>query len=330
MTTIATPWLFLLFLIIPLLVFLYLKRKRGQESSVLFSTSEPFKGLPVGWRVRVRHLPFILFMTAIFFLVIAAARPQSGRTTQVVKTEGIDIMLVLDISGSMLAEDFMPHNRLAVAKQVIAKFIEGRAGDRIGLVLFAGKAFTQCPLTVDYEVLKAFLARAEMGQIEDGTAIGTALATATNRLRNSKAKSRVIILLTDGVNNKGKIDPVTAAKIAAEMGVKVYSIGAGTNGYATIPQSHPVFGVQRMRIKVEIDEDTLRQIADVTGGLYFRATDTKSLVAIYEKIDQMEKTDVELEHYTEYTEHYPRFAILGVLLLTLGMVLENSVLRKVG
>ena len=330
MISLESPWFLLLWLIIPALTILYIQRRAGRESSVLFSTNAAFAGLPVGWRVRARHLSFIMFMTAIFFLTIAAARPQTGRTHQIIHTEGIDIMLVLDISGSMEAEDFKPHNRLTVSKQVIQKFVDGRKGDRIGLVLFAGKAFTQCPLTVDYEVLKAFLERAEIGQIEDGTAIGIALATATNRLRESKAKSKVIILLTDGVNNKGKIDPVTAAKIAKEMGIKIYSVGAGTDGYATVPRSHPIFGIQRMRIKVEIDEQTLRQIAQITGGLYFRATDTRSLIEIYEKIDEMEKTEVELEHFTEYTEHFTPFAVLGLLILAFGMIFEHRILRKVG
>lgn len=330
MTHFATPLFLLLLLLVPIFVLRYLQDRAGREASILFPSGKALTGLPVGWRVRARHLPFILMMAALAFLSIAAARPQSGRTHEVIKTEGIDIMLVQDISGSMIAEDFQPHNRLAVSKQVVQDFIKGRSGDRIGLVLFAGKSFTQCPLTVDYEVLNAFLQRAEIGQIEDGTAIGMALATATNRLRDSKAKSKVIILLTDGVNNKGEIDPVTAAKLAAAMDIKIYAVGVGTNGYAPVPVKDPIFGTRRARMKVEIDEKTLEQIADTTGGRYFRATDTDSLKTIYEKIDDLEKSTVELEHFTEYTEHFAPFVLFGVFALIFGMMLEATVLRKVG
>ena len=326
----ATPWFLLLLLLVPLFIIRYIRDRNGIEASIVFSSSKALAGLPVGWRVRARHIPFALFMIAIVFLSIAAARPQSGRTHEVIKTEGIDIMLVQDISGSMAAEDFKPQNRLAVSKQVVQKFIKGRSGDRIGLVLFAGKSFTQCPLTVDYEVLTAFLQRAEIGQIEDGTAIGMALATATNRLRDSNAKSKVIILLTDGVNNKGEIDPVTAAKLAAAMDIKIYAVGAGTNGYAPVPVRDPIFGTRRVRMKVEIDEKMLEQVADATGGRYFRAIDTDSLKAIYSKIDDMEKSTVELEHFTEYTEHFVPFALIGLFALVFGMMLEATTLRKVG
>ena len=329
MTHFASPWFLLLALLAPVFVALYLRR-RGRGASMLFPSGAALAGLPVGRKVRFRHAPFALLIFALVVLSIAAARPQSGRSHEVVKTEGIDIMLVLDISGSMAAEDFRPHNRLTVSKKVIADFIAGRKGDRIGLVLFSGKAFTQCPLTVDYDVLSAFLERAEIGLIEDGTAIGMALATATNRLRDSEAKSRVIILLTDGVNNRGEIDPVTAATLAGAVGVKVYAVGAGTNGYAIVPVRDPVFGTRRARMKVEIDEQTLTQVAAETGGQYFRATDASSLEAIYERIDQLEKSTVELEHFTEYTEHYTPFALAGLFALALGMMLEVSILRKVG
>lgn len=324
----ATPLWLLLLVLVPALVFFYWRR-RGREDSLLFPSATAVEGLPKGWRVRARHTPFALMMLALALLSIAAARPQSGRSHEVVRTEGIDIMLVLDISGSMAAEDFQPDNRLEVAKRVIRQFIAGRRGDRIGLVLFAGKAFTQCPLTVDYEVLAAFLERAEIGQIEDGTAIGMALATAANRLRDTKAKSRVIVLLTDGMNNRGEIDPVTAAKLAQSVSVKIYAVGAGTDGYATVPVHDPVFGMRRARMKVEIDEKTLTQVAEITGGEYFRATDADSLEAIYRRIDKLETSTVELEHYTEYTEHFTPFVIAGLLALVLGMLLEATVLQKV-
>ena len=326
----GTPIALLLAFIPLLLVVRYIRRKRsGRDASLLFSTRKAVDGLPAGWRVRMRHVPFALMIVALLLLTVAAARPRSGRTQEIVKTEGIDIMLVLDISGSMLAEDFEPNNRLFVAKQVISDFISKRKGDRIGLVLFAGKAFTQCPLTIDYQILKAFVERAEVGLIEDGTAIGMGLATATNRLRDSKAKSKVIILLTDGENNAGEIDPLTAARLAAAMGVKIYTIGAGTKGYAPVPVGNGVFGVVRRRMKVNIDEKTLSQVAKITGGEYFRATDTESLRTIYDRIDELEKTDVELEYFTEYTEYFPRVVIAGLVFLIVGVFLDATVLRRV-
>lgn len=325
----ADPWFLLLALFIPAISLWVFKIQKGRGPAMLFSAKASIAGLPVGWRVRLRHLPFALMMVALALLTVAAARPQSGRSRDVIKTEGIDIMLVLDISSSMAAEDFTPNNRLYAAKDVIKKFISERKGDRIGLVLFAGKAFTQCPLTVDYEVLSAFLERAEIGLIEDGTAIGMAVATGTNRLRDSKAKSKVMILLTDGVNNRGEIDPVTAAKLAKAVGLKIYTVGAGTNGYAPVPIRDPIFGTRRARMKVEIDEKTLEEVAEITGGQYYRATDAETLEGIYDKIDALEKTEVELEHYTEYTEYYTPFAVLGFVLIALSLMFEATILRKV-
>jgi Ca-activated chloride channel homolog len=330
MTALGSPWLLLLLVPLAAVAYAIFLLRKGRRAPMLFSSGDHFDGLPVGWRVRFRHLPVILMLIALMILIIASARPRTGRTRQIVNTEGIDIVLVLDISGSMAAEDFTPDNRLAVSKKVIADFIKGREGDRIGLVLFAGKAFTQCPLTVDHDILTAFLERAEIGLIEDGTAIGMALATASNRLRESEAKSKVVILLTDGVNNRGEIDPVTAAKLAGSLGIKVYAIGAGTNGYAPMPVRDPLFGVRRMNMKVEIDEKMLNAVAKETGGEYYRATDSKTLAAVYDRIDLLEKTEVELTHLTEYSDHFPPLLLAGFALLALGLLLETTVLRRVG
>lgn len=326
----ATPWYLLFLLLVPAFALLHLVRRKGREVSLVFPSGTPLQGLPQGWKVRARNLPFIMMIVAVAFLSIAAARPQSGRSHEIIKTEGIDIMLVLDISGSMMAEDFKPNNRLQVAKNVIGDFISMRKGDRIGLVLFAGKAFTQCPLTVDYDILNAFLERTDIGMIEDGTAIGTAIATATNRLRDSEADSRIIILLTDGVNNVHEVEPLTAAQLALAVGVKVYTVGVGTKGYALMPLRTPFGGTIKRRVKVQIDEQTLREIADTTGGHYFRATDPQSLQQIYEKINRLEKSTVEIEHFTEYSEHFTPYAIAGLLFLAVGLMLESTILRKVG
>ena len=329
MSSFGTPWLLVLLIPLAVSAWMIFGLRKGRQTPMIFSSKGLFEGLPVGWRARFRHLPVAMMLIALLILTIAAARPRSGRTEQIVTSDGIDIMLVLDISGSMAAEDFTPENRLAVSKRVIADFIQGRKGDRIGLVLFAGKAFTQCPLTVDHAILTAFLERAEIGLIEDGTAIGMALSTATNRLRDSKAKSRMIVLLTDGMNNKGAIDPVTAAKLAASLGIKIYTIGAGTNGYAPVPVRDPRFGVQRAQMKVEIDERTLTRVAQETGAQYFRATDAETLVAIYEKIDELEKTEIELTYLTEYNDHFPPLLLAGFALLAFGLLLETTVLRRI-
>jgi Ca-activated chloride channel family protein len=270
-----------------------------------------------------------LKIAGLGLLIIAMARPQSGATLEEVTTEGIDIMLVLDVSTSMLAEDFKPNNRLQAAKLVAKEFIEGRRNDPIGLVIFAREAFSQCPLTLDYGVLIDILQRVEVAsEAWDGTAIGNGLATAVARLKDSNAKSKVIIMLTDGENNAGEIDPVTAAQVAQTFGIRVYTIGAGTRGTAMYPFSHPLFGKQYRPIPVEIDEDLLTRIADITGGKYFRATDTDKLREIYHQIDELEKTKIEVKEYTKYTELYIPYVLAGLLILLLEMALRNTVLRK--
>jgi len=278
--------------------------------------------------VRARHVLFVLRMFVLVLLILGFARPQSGVKGEEVITQGLDIVLAMDVSSSMLAEDIRP-NRVEAAKQVAAEFIKGRKNDRIGMIVFAGEAYTQCPLTIDYGILLNFLNQIHVGIIEDGTAIGMGLATAVNRLRNSKAKSKVIILLTDGRNNRGEIDPITAAQTAQAFDVRIYTIGAGTRGTALYPVNDPFFGKRYVPMRVDIDETTLQKIAEMTGGKYFRATDRKSLSGIYHGIDRMEKTKIKVKEYTRYSELFYYF-VGGAVLLLLGEIgLANTKLRKI-
>ena len=253
----------------------------------------------------------------------------SGRTEQEIITEGIDIIMAIDLSRSMLAEDFKPKNRVQAAKQVAADFIKGRKNDRIGLVVFAAKSFTQCPLTIDYGILLNFLEEIEVGLIEDGTAIGMGLANCVNRFRHSKAKSKVVILLTDGVNNRGELDPITAAGLAKALDVRVYTIGVGKRGDALYPVDDPFFGKRYVRMPVQIDEAVLRRIAEITGARYFRATDENSLAEIYNEIDQLEKTKIEIKEYTRYKELFVRFLLAAFGLLLIEIVLAHTKFRKI-
>jgi Ca-activated chloride channel family protein len=261
------------------------------------------------------------------FLTIALARPQSTSRGENVSTEGIDIILVNDISGSMLAEDFRP-NRIEAAKKVAMDFIDGRPTDRIGLVIFSGESFTQCPLTLDHGVIKSLLSEIKSGMIEDGTAIGMGLATAVSRLKDSKAKSRVIVLLTDGINNRGSIDPLTAAGIAQQFGIRAYTIGVGTTGMAPYPVQTP-FGTQYQNVPVEIDEKLLEQIADQTGGKYYRATDNKKLKAIYDEIDRLEKTKIEVTQFRRHKEEFYSAAMFAGLFLLLELIFSQTLFRKI-
>ena len=260
-------------------------------------------------------------------LIIALARPQSSNTTENIDNEGIDIVMAIDVSGSMLAEDFHP-NRTEAAKATALRFVDQRPTDRIGLVIFAGESFTMCPITIDHNVLKEQISAVKTGMIVDGTSIGMGLATAVDRLRNAKGKSKVIILMTDGVNNTGLIDPLLALEIAKTYKVKVYSIGIGTKGQAVIPVQTPM-GIQKQMMPVEIDEPLLRRIAAETGGLYFRATDNKSLASIYNEIDKLEKTAVEISSYKRYAELFFPFAILAVFCLGLEMLLRYTVFKSI-
>ncbi len=318
-------WLFGLLLLIPMTV-LYVWRQRRRQTSLRFSGLQPFEGMPVPVRAYLRHLLFLFRLLAVALLFIVMARPQSVNRWQKVSTEGIDIIIDLDISSSMLAQDFNP-NRLEAAKDVAIKFISGRPDDRIGLVVFSGESFTQCPLTTDHAVLINLFKEVKSGMIEDGTAIGDGLATAVNRLKDSKAKSKVVILLTDGMNNAGEIAPLTAAEIAKTFGIRVYTIGVGTRGTAPYPVQTP-YGIRYQQMRVQIDEEVLQKIANMTGGKYFRATNNKKLEEIYQEIDKMEKSKIDVKQYSKRQEEYMRFALVAALLLLLEWALGNSVLRK--
>lgn len=312
--------------IIPLLVFWYVRRQSAATSDIRYSTLLPFTKLQPSLKERLRHVPFILRVLVIALLVVGFARPRTSSQGENIYTEGIDIAMLLDISGSMLAEDFKP-NRIEAAKQVASDFVDGRTTDRIGLVIFAGQSFTQCPMTTDYRVLKGLLRQVKPGMVEDGTAIGLAIAQGVNRLKDSKAKSKVMILLTDGVNNKGEIDPITAAQIAQTFGIRVYAIGVGTIGEAPYPVQTP-FGIRYQNVPVDVDEKTLQQIALMTSGQYFRATNNRSLKAIYDEIDELEKTKIEVKAYRSYMELFYKWVIVGLAALLLEFILSTTVFRK--
>lgn len=324
----ADPQYLLLLLAVPFLGYWEFWKRADKVAGIRYSDVRTLERSDVGRTARYRHVLPALRMLALAALVVAFARPQSGVTGENVVTEGIDIVLALDISSSMLAEDIEP-NRIEAAKQVAADFVRGRRNDRIGLVVFAGEAFTQVPLTLDYDVVATVLGELQVGMIEDGTAIGMGLATAVKRLRDSDAESKVIVLLTDGRNNRGEIDPLTAAQMAQALGVKVYSIGAGTRGVARVPVDDPMFGRRYASMRVDIDEPTLEQTAAVTGGQYYRATDRASLENIYREIDELETTEIEVQHFTRYGElfHFPLIA--GLVLVVLETALGNTVLRKI-
>lgn len=274
----ANPEYLLLLLILPVLGFYYWRRSHRLSARVNYSTLRHMKNVPVSLRQRLRKNLFLFRLLIIALIIVGLARPQSGTRKQEIITEGIDIMMVLDVSSSMLAEDFKPNNRLEAAKAVAAEFIQGRTNDRIGLVIFAGEAFTQCPLTLDYGVLLELLDKVKVApQDWDGTAIGNSLATAVARLKDSRSKTKIIILLTDGKNNAGEVDPMTAAQIARAFNIRVYTIGAGTRGTALYPVEDPIFGKRYVPMKVDIDEELLKRVAAQTGGQYFRATDTGKL-----------------------------------------------------
>ena len=320
---------YILLLILPVVFLFWLSRKRRgasiRFSSLGFIGSE---GRKPSRRVVLYPLLNILKLIIIVVIIVALARPRFGRQEEKIYTEGVDIMLVFDVSSSMKAEDFKPKNRIEAAKVVAEEFIEGRTNDQIGLVVFAAKSFTQCPLTIDYGIVINFLKQTYIGMIEDGTAIGTAIGTAVNRLRHSKAKSKVIVLLTDGINNRGEIDPITAAKLAKAMNIKIYTIGMGKRGYALYPVEDPIFGKRYVKMPVEIDEKTLGQVASITGGQYFRATDENKLREIYKQIDEMEKTKIEVQKFVRYKELFPQLIGLAAILLFILFILENTYLRK--
>jgi len=324
--TFLYPWVLYFLAIIPLMIAWYLFRGMKVQSSVKYSSLNIFRDVPSTIREKLRHIPFAVRLIAIGLLIIALARPQSFTSGENVTSEGIDIAMVLDISGSMLAEDFKP-NRLDAAKNVIDNFVEGRTTDRIGLVVFSREAFTQCPLTIDYSVLRNLLLDIRSGMIQDGTAIGNAIANGVNRLKESDAKSRIIILLTDGVNNAGEVDPISAAEIAKAFGIRIYTIGVGTRGEAPYPVQTP-FGTRYQMVPVEIDEAMLTKIANLTGGEYFRATNNRALEEIYNKIDKLEKTKIEITSYKNASEKYYSWLWGGLILLLFELGLSRTILRK--
>ncbi|WP_085536084.1 vWA domain-containing protein [Massilibacteroides vaginae] len=324
----ANPiYLYLLLLLIPLIGW-YIWKSRKTQASLQVSSSQAFDAPAArSYKVYLRHVPFILRVAALAFLIIVLARPQSTDNWQNTSTEGIDILLTIDVSTSMLAEDLKP-NRLEAAKDVAASFISGRPNDNIGLVIFAGESFTQCPLTTDHTVLLNLFKDIQCGIIDDGTAIGLGLANAVSRIKDSQAKSKVIILLTDGSNNMGEIAPVTAAEIAKTFGIRVYTVGVGTEGEAPYPFP-TAFGIQYQNVRVDIDEPTLKQIASTTGGQYFRATDNSSLKEIYSEIDKMEKTKIQVQEFSKKQEEYKNWALIVLALLMLEVLLRRTILRNI-
>jgi Ca-activated chloride channel family protein len=322
------PYVFFLLLLIPFGFYMRRLRRRS-ERSVAFSSFSLFEGAGLEASIVKRYAKTLLRIAGLLLLVLALARPQTGRSESVIHTEGVDILLVLDISGSMQAQDFKPKNRLEAAKEVVKEFITKRPNDRIGLVAFAAQAITQCPVTPDHHVLTRLVEEVDIGILEDGTAIGVALATACNRLKNSEAKNRVVVLLTDGQNNAGSVDPPTAAKVARSLGIKVYTIGVGTRGVVPMPVNDPLFGKRVVPMQVDIDTETLKNIADITKGKFFLATDSEELKEIYNKIDELEKTKIESKTYTNYTDRFAWFALPALCLLFLELVAREVILREI-
>jgi len=323
------PWMFLLLLSIPVIVIWYFLKGKKQKPEIRMSTASLLKQDKRSILTRMIHLPVFLRSLAIAAFVVALARPQTKLAWQDMSSEGIDIVLAMDLSPSMLARDFKP-NRLESAKNVAEAFIDGRPTDRIGLIVFSGEAFTQCPLTIDHSILKNLLKEVEPNFLPDGTAIGMGLSTAVNRLRNSKAKSKVVILITDGENNAGAVSPLTAAEIAQMYGVRVYTIGVGTKGMAYSPAYRYPNGEYAFDyVQVRIDENLLTKIAEMTGGQYFRATNNQALEDIYKKIDTLEKTRFDVTEFRKMREEFWPFALLGLIFLLLEWFIRNTLLRSI-
>ena len=306
----------------------YIFRTLKGGAAIRISSVEGVRKAPRTWRYWFRHLPFVLRCAAFVAIVVALARPQDIEEQSRTNAEGIDIMLAIDVSGSMLARDFKP-DRITAAREVAGNFIVDRRGDRMGIVVFAGEAYTQSPLTTDQPTLLTMLGQVESGLIEDGTAIGTGLATALNRLRESEAKSKVVILLTDGVNNRTTIAPLTAAEIAKKLGVKVYTIGVGTRGMAPYPVQDMWGDITYQPMQVEIDEEVLTQIAEMTGGEYFRATNKSALAEVYERINQLEKSEVEVTEFTTYNELFLRYLLAALAALVIEFLVAQLWLKRI-
>lgn len=321
------PYFLLLLLIIPALIVWFYFYRNKNTNDINISSFAGFYNSKKTIKNRIIHLPFLLRLIAISLVIIALARPQKSFDKSDIKVEGIDIMLSLDISGSMLAEDFKP-NRLEASKEVALDFIDGRPNDRIGLVLFSAESFLQCPLTIDHPKLKSLFANVKSGMVTDGTALGDGLGLSVYHIKKSQAISKVIILMTDGINNQGSLDPVTAAEIAKLFGVRVYTIGVGSRGLAPYPFQTP-FGIQYQNIDVQIDEDLLKKVAEGTGGSYFRATDKQKLEEIYKEIDKMEKTKIDVSRFSKKKEEFLLFVILATIIFVLEVILKYTILRRI-
>ncbi|KUL06422.1 MAG: hypothetical protein XE13_1045 [Proteiniphilum sp. 51_7] len=319
-------YLYLLLLLVPLTLWYIVRLSKAQASFRLAST-DAFNEMKPGFRVYMRHFPFLLRLLSIALVIIVIARPQSVSSWEESETQGIDIVLALDVSGSMLAQDLQP-DRLQAAKKVAAEFITDRSNDNIGLVIFAGESFTQCPLTTDHKVLLNLLDDINFGMIDDGTAIGLGLATSVNRLKESQSQSKVVILLTDGTNNSGQIAPLTAADLARSYGIRVYTVGIGTKGMAPTPVNTP-FGIRMQNMPVDIDEETLTEIAALTGGQYFRAQDTEGLRQVYNEIDEMEKYLISVQNVTRRQELFLPWALAALALILLELLLRRTWLRSI-
>ena len=323
-----SPWALWLLLLVPLLAWDAWRREGKRRASLRFPSVAHLAKLAPGWRQRLRPLLIVLRLAALTLLIFALARPQSSESLDQVNSQGIDISLVLDVSTSMKTLDFKPKNRLNVAKQVLEDFIAGRKHDRISLIVFAGRSYTQCPPTLDYDVLTGLLRQVDFGRTEDGTAIGTALLNGVNRLRSPGAKSKVLILLTDGANNAGEISPVTAARAAKALGVKVYAVGVGKDGEQPVEIEDPMFGKRIVMVPTEIDEPMLREIASTTGGKYFRAQNPKALQSIYSEIDRLEKTEIKTSSHTRYSELFMNLALAALILIVAEIALAQTVFRR--
>ncbi len=327
MTRLAYPWLLSLLVLVPVLV--YVRARFGARlPSLRFSNVAPLSKLPRSVWVRLSWLPFALRLAALGLLLIALARPQQGATGEEIHAEGVDIMLVLDVSSSMLAEDFRPDNRLRVAKNVVSDFIARRENDRLGMTVFARHALTKTPLTLDHDILLTHLEDVAIGSVPDGTAIGNAVASSVNRLKDSDAESKIMILLTDGENTAGEIDPVTAANLAKTFGVRVYTVGVGKGGEVPYPFRDPLYGTVYRNVEIPIDEETLSEIATITDGKFFRAKDAESLRAVYDEIDALERTEIEQIQYVRYTELAPYFMLAALAFLFGEALLSRTRLQR--
>jgi Ca-activated chloride channel family protein len=323
-----SPWVLWLLLLVPLLAWDAVRREGKRRASIRFPSTAGLGRLPQTFSQKLRPLLVVLRLVAVSLLIVALARPQSSESLEEINSLGIDIALVLDVSTSMKTLDFKPKNRLNVAKQVLEDFVKGRKHDRISLVVFSGRSYTQCPPTLDYDVLIQLLRQVDFGRVEDGTAIGTAILNGTNRLRGTGSKSKVMILLTDGANNAGEVSPVTAARAAKALGIKIYTVAVGKDGDQPVEVDDPVFGKRIVMVPTQIDEPMLREIASLTGGKYFRAQNPKALSAIYASIDKLERTEIKTSSHTRYGELFMKLAWAALALLLLEVLLAQTRFRK--